>query len=81
MDLVSAQGGGGGGEPEVTAAERIERAREAIQEARDELAAGEEVAPPYAAPALQLVRAELSIVDRRLQNAARVLSGAPRPAA
>lgn len=78
MDSRRRHGGKGG---RVTPAERLERARELLDQVRDELAAAADDAPAYAIESLRFVRAELGVIDRRLQNAARVLGGTPRPAA
>ena len=65
----------------MTAAERLERAIEAIDQATAEVAAAAEASPAYAVESCRFLRAELMVTRRRLVNASRVLGGSPLPAA
>lgn len=65
----------------MTAAERLQRAAELLDQAVAELEAAEEDAPAYVTGPtgpLAFLRAELKVARRRIENCARVLSTSSR---
>lgn len=60
----------------MSAAERLRRAVELVEQARAEIEDGHELAPEWAQPSLGLARAELKLAATRLENAAGVLERA-----
>lgn len=59
----------------MTAAERLDRARELIEQAGQEIDEAIEIAEPHYIEAMRFLKSELTVTRRRLLNSARVIGG------